>query len=69
MKQIMTVDEVAELLGVHPQTIRKWTRAGKLTAADTPAGYRYTPADIDAWLSRYREQPQHQSACQGGSQS
>ena len=54
MKEILTVDDAAALLSVHPQTIRKWLRAGELTAADTPAGWRLTPADIEAWLARHR---------------
>lgn len=59
MKPIMTVDEVADLLAVHPQTIRKWVRAGKLTAADTPAGYRFTPADVERWMTKYRQPQPH----------
>lgn len=55
MKPIMTVDDVAELLAVHPQTIRKWLRSGELTGADTPAGYRMTPADIEKWMAKHRQ--------------
>lgn len=58
MKQIMTVDEVAELLAVHPQTIRKWLRSGELTGADTPAGWRMTPADIEKWMTKHRQTEQ-----------
>ena len=54
MKEIMTVDDAAELLAVHPQTIRKWVRKGEITGADTPAGYRFTPADIETWLAKHR---------------
>lgn len=32
MKQFFRVDDVAELLGVTPQTIRNWIREGKITA-------------------------------------
>lgn len=56
MKQIMTVDEAAELLAVHPQTIRKWLRSGELTGSDTPAGWRMTPADIEKWMAKHRKQ-------------
>lgn len=55
MKEIMTVDDAAELLAVHPQTIRKWVRSGEITGADTPAGYRFTPADIHAWMAKHRQ--------------
>lgn len=32
MKQFFRVDDVAQLLGVTPQTIRNWIREGKITA-------------------------------------
>ena len=35
---IMTPEEVAKVLKVTPETIRKWLRKGELTGADTPAG-------------------------------
>lgn len=54
MKEIMTVEDVAEVLSVHPQTIRKWARKGEITGADTPAGYRFTPADIQVWMAKHR---------------
>ena len=62
MKEIMTVDDAAALLSVHPQTIRKWVRNGEITGADTPAGYRFTPADIQEWMAKYRQPKKAQSA-------
>lgn len=49
----ITGDEVADLVRVHPATVRRWraegigprfVRAGRLV--------RYRRADVDAWLSR-----------------
>ena len=54
MKEVMTVDDAASLLAVHPQTIRKWLRNGEITGADTPAGWRLTPVDIEVWLDKNR---------------
>ena len=51
----MTVDDVAALLAVHPQTIRKWLRNGEIGGSDTPAGWRLTQADIKTWLDKYRK--------------
>ena len=51
---IMTPEEVAKALKVTPETIRKWLRNGELTGANTPAGWRVTPADIDAWMEKHR---------------
>ncbi len=32
-KLVFQPDEIAELLGVHPESVRRWIRAGKLKAA------------------------------------
>ena len=56
---IMTPEEVAKVLKVTPETIRKWLRKGELTGADTPAGWRVTPADIERWLAKHRRPAPH----------
>lgn len=53
---IMTPEEVAKALKVTPETIRKWLRKGELTGSNTPAGWRVTPSDIDAWMEKHRRQ-------------
>ena len=32
MKMVYNVNEVSRLLGVHPETVRRWIRMGKLSA-------------------------------------
>ncbi len=54
---IMTPEEAANILRVKPETVRKWLRKGELTGANTPAGWRITQADIEAWLAKYRRTP------------
>ena len=61
MKDVMNVHEVANVVGVHVETVRKWLSKGEMTGSLTPAGWRLTPADIQAWLDKHR-QPQRQSA-------
>lgn len=47
-EQRLTVRDVAEELGVHPQTIRYYVREGILPPRQTPNGVRvFTRADID----------------------
>jgi MerR family transcriptional regulator/heat shock protein HspR len=47
-QQQFTLRDVAEKLGVHPQTIRYYVREGILTPRRTPHGARvFTRADID----------------------
>jgi excisionase family DNA binding protein len=35
----MTAKEVAELLGVHPETVRRYVRLGQLPANHLPSGH------------------------------
>ena len=53
-----TVREVAELLRLHPQTVRGWCRAGDLPAvliADR-TGYRIPERALAGFLDRRRRQ-------------
>lgn len=63
--EILTPEEVAKILKVTPETIRKWLRKGELTGADTPAGWRLTPADLEAWLEKHRP-PKKAESTEGG---
>lgn len=48
-----TISEFAKAIGVHPQTIRRWDRTGKLQPnCRTLGGQRkYTQSQVDAYLS------------------
>ena len=48
-KQIVTVREAAKILGVNPETLRRWDNAGKLVARRHPMNnYRmYRVKDIE----------------------
>jgi excisionase family DNA binding protein len=49
-----TVAEAAEILGVHPQTVRRWLRSEQLlgTMLSRQAGYRIKSSEIDHVLER-----------------
>jgi excisionase family DNA binding protein len=52
-----SVPEVAEMLGVQMETVRRWIRSGSLVAAmpgGAKAGYRIEPTQLDAFLMRRR---------------
>ena len=56
-RKLLTVFDVADRLQVHPETIRRWIRAGRLTASDLgadSAGWRIDPADLDAFIAARR---------------
>jgi len=44
----LRVAEAAQYLGVHPDTLRRWERAGKIRAYRTPGGERrFDITDLD----------------------
>lgn len=51
-KEILTIKEVAEIFGVHQQTLRRWDEEGKLKAVRIGKfGHRkYRKSDIDKLL-------------------
>lgn len=52
-REWLTVNQAAEYVGVHPKTIRKWYRAGRLPAYRTAGGpVRIDRADLDAVTQR-----------------
>lgn len=55
MPNLLTTDEVAELLRVQPPAVRRMVRLGKLPAANIGTTrrpiYRFAATDIAAWLA------------------
>ena len=53
IKQVYTVAEAAELLGMNEQTIRRWCREGKIETANIGGHYRISrPALAAFWRSQ-----------------
>lgn len=50
--QWLTVEEAAEQIKVHAETIRRWIRDGKLIATliSRAGGYRIRQSNLDAFL-------------------
>ena len=49
-----TSKKTAELLGVHPNTLRNWSRAGKIEFIKTPAGQRLY--NVEAFIERMEKE-------------
>ncbi len=49
----LTVAQVAELIQVHPETVREWLRVGRLpgTLISRRAGWRVRRRDVERFLS------------------
>ena len=54
-RQWWTVEQVAEELGVNPETVRRWIRGAVLPAESLGSarlGYRVARADLDAFVQK-----------------
>ena len=57
-ERFITVQDAAEQLQVHPQTVRVWLRQGKLRGrliGGRKSGYRIPASEIERLLSPYDE--------------
>ncbi len=57
--QQMTVEEVADELRVHPETVRQWIRERELDAFDTGRGYRISRTDLDDFIQSRKTSKRH----------
>ena len=63
--RFITVQEAAEQLRVHPQTVRLWLREGKLRGrliGGRKSGYRIPASEIGRLLSPDDEPPSEQTS-------
>ena len=49
---LLTVEQVAERLQVHEETVRVWIRRKQLNAVQIGNEYRITPADLRDYIER-----------------
>jgi len=51
----LSLSDVAEILGVHPSTVRSWSDQGVLPVHRTKGGHRrYLRSEVDLWLMAQR---------------
>lgn len=54
----VSLGEAAQIIGVHPATIRNWAERGELPFRRTPGGHRrFRRADLAQWLDAHRLGP------------
>jgi excisionase family DNA binding protein len=51
-RQMLTVNEVAHMLHVHPNTVRLWSKTGALQSyrIGKRRDYRFNPDDVESFL-------------------
>ncbi|WP_174280080.1 helix-turn-helix domain-containing protein, partial [Sphingomonas bacterium] len=55
MATILNVADAAAFLGVHPNSIRSYAKAGTIPAVKLGRGWRFIQDDLVAWMrERYR---------------
>ena len=55
---LLTIRQAAELLGVHPLTLRNWSEKGAVPCLRTPGGHRrFRPQDLQRMLAAPQEDP------------
>ena len=53
MDEVLTVEEVARYLRVHPMTVQRWCRTGSLPAAKIGKAYRIKRDDLERWWGEH----------------
>jgi len=57
-KEWLTLSEVAQMLGVHPSTVRIWTNQGKIPVHRTNGGHRrFRRSELEIWMLSRDESP------------
>jgi excisionase family DNA binding protein len=47
---LMTSEETAQLLGIHPKTLQQMAREGKVPAVRIGKFWRFRKSDLDTWV-------------------
>ena len=49
-EQLITSEEAAQLLGIHPKTLQQMARSGKIPAVRVGKYWRFRNSDLDSWV-------------------
>ncbi len=52
-KDVLTADEVAEYLRIHPYTVRRLARAGKLPGSRIGGQWRFDKKELEKLIVKY----------------
>lgn len=61
-RELLTLSQASEILGVHPRTLRQWADQGHIVHVQTPGGHRRFPRrEIEEFVRRMGEKAGGQS--------
>ena len=55
-KDYYTVEQISDMLDIHPKTIQRYIREGKLRATKIGKGWRITGHDLSVFVERNRDE-------------
>lgn len=55
---LLNTADAAAFLGVHPKTLKRWVRAGKLAASTPGREYRFTREELQAFVADSVHEPE-----------
>lgn len=53
--ELLDLNQAAELLGVHTETVKRHARAGSMPAAKVAGKWRFVRSQLLAWVARKAE--------------
>ena len=56
--ELLTLDELSEILKIKPKTIRQWVYQGKIPSLKINGLLRFANSDIEVWLHSLRRSGQ-----------
>ena len=54
IQTLLTIDELADYLGLKKQTLYNWLNKGKISGIKVGKVWRFDKGEIDAWLKECR---------------
>lgn len=56
---LLDIHEAARLLHIHPKTLQRWAREGKVPAAHFGGRWFFRASDLDSWVQSQLNLPRH----------
>ncbi len=69
-KELLSIAQASELLGVHPRTLREWANRGHIAYVKTPGGHRrFLQGELERFVQRMGERAGGQNLAQAATRA